>query len=201
VLAVALAGTVFFGSALAVIALDRPLAERVAERLLAAQIRRDLASDRGGDPGAALDRLARTLPPGTRALKVLRPERLGRTSRAELARSPAYEKLLDQLLDEARRFSLWNLGLFAATALLAAWRPPRSPYLLMPAAILTGATCLAAASYFLAEDWLFAFLTGGYAVYGYLVIWGAAAALLADVAFNRTRISALLARVFWHWQP
>jgi hypothetical protein len=201
VLGVAIAGTVFFGSALALTALDRPWAERAAERILAVQVRRDLASGAATDPGVALDRLSRTLPPGTQALKVLRPERLGQPPRAELARSPAYQKLLDQLLHEARRFSLCNLALFAVTGLLAAWRGRDSLFLLLPAAILTGATCLAGASYFLAEDWLLAFVTGGYAVCGYLVVWGTAAALLADIAFNRTRFSAVIARALWHWQP
>jgi hypothetical protein len=85
--------------------------------------------------------------------------------------------------------------------LLAAWRGRDSLFLLLPAAILTGATCLAGASYFLAEDWLLAFVTGGYAVYGYLVVWGTAAALLADVALNRGRVSAVVARALWYWQP
>jgi hypothetical protein len=192
---------VAFGGTLALIALDRPLAERAAEGVLAVKVRRDLASGTADDPRAALDRLARTMPPGTRGLKVLRPERLGAPSGPEFVRSTSYQELLDHLLDEVRRLSLWNVALFAATGLLAAWRRRDSVYLVLPAAILATATCLATASYFLAEDWLFAFLTAGYAFYSYLLVWAATAALLADIAFNRARVSALLARALWHWQP
>jgi hypothetical protein len=128
------------------IALDRPLAERTAEELLVVQVRRDLASGAPGDPRLALDRLARTLPPNTRALKVLRPERLGEASGPELAPSASYQTLLDQLLDEVRPLSLWNLALFAATGLLAAWGRRDAVYLVLPAAILAAATSLATAS-------------------------------------------------------
>jgi hypothetical protein len=198
-LGVAVAGTLVFGGALVLLAADHSRAVRAAERLVAVQIRRDLVSGARGDPATALDQLTRTLPPGTRALEVLRPDRLD--SSLTGTRSSVYQDLVDRLLAQARRFSLWNLCLFAVTLVLAVWPGRSSTYLIVPAAVLAGATVLAAAFYLLAEDWLLAFATARYGGYIFVVIWGAAAALLADIAFNEARVTALLARGLWHWQP
>jgi hypothetical protein len=189
------------------------------------RVERDLAVALGiaapAAPGALVEQLFGGLPGRAKEMALIRRDRPGdvrdaRVGNADTTAEPpiepdvvapealvrgTYRLLLDDLIHELRVFAGINCGLFALTTLLAGWRRQDTRPLLLPAGILGGTTCVAMVSYFAAQEWSFAFLTGDYIGYWYLVLIGVVSSFLADIAFNRARITSLLDRTVWQWLP
>jgi hypothetical protein len=223
---VCLAGTLVFGSVLAMTFANASFIARAAEAFLISRVERELAVSLGNEaPGALVDSVVHAMPEEAKELTVVRADRLrevirdraaGRRPGAEIegpaapavatAAEPvlalareAYRWRLAALIHELRVFSGCTGALFALTTLLAAWRRQDTPCLVLPAGILAVATSLGGIAYCLAQNWFWAFLTGNYIGFWYLVLVGTVASLLADIACNRARVTSVFARALWRW--
>ena len=217
-----LAGTVAFGGVFVNTLLNRAAIEQTAETFLMRRAEHALGisvcTGTAASPGASMDRLMASLPKKTKELSVVRPQGLqegirgragsgGPTSAADRGREGGdsvtlgapYPRLLAGLIREVRVFTACNFALFAFTTLLAAWPRRHLPHLVVPAAILAATTGSTAGVYLAVQDWFWTFMTGAYVGYWYLVFVGAVASLLADVAWNRARVTSLVLRPWWHW--
>jgi hypothetical protein len=214
-----------FGAFFATTFWKRAATERAVERLVIKRVERDLAVALGigapATPGALVEHLLGGLPGRAKEVAIIRrgqPDdgRDARGSDADTTAEPPiepdgdapkalvsgiYRRLLDDLIHELRVFAGINCGLFALTTLLAGWRRQDTRHLLLPAGLLAGTTCVAVVSYFAAQEWSFAFLTGDYIGYWYLVLICVVSSFLADIAFNRARITSLFDRGLWQWLP
>lgn len=105
-----------------------------------------------------------------------------------------YAQVAGALLHEVRIFSASNGVVFLLLALVA-WRWKRaSLQLLAPAAVLLGAAAIIACMYLLNQNWLQTILLGDYVGYLYIPYLAAALVFMADVVFNRARLSSLVVR-------
>jgi hypothetical protein len=217
-------GAAAFGGVF-VVAAARPLVvERVARGFLTRQLERELGIHEGAATPDMLETLVEGivggLPRTPSELVVVRPERLREAVRSAEATGPsqparapaeqsgkdyrtlaeaAYRRLIVELVHELRIFSGTTCVLFAATVVLAASRRRDARQLLLPACILAGATCFASVTYLISQRWFWTFLTADYVGYGYLVLTAGIAALLVDIAYNRGRVTSIIARRLWWW--
>jgi hypothetical protein len=121
-------------------------------------------------------------------------------AQADPGRWADHQSRLDALVREVRVFSGCNLGLFAVVTFLAAWRWHDTPQLVAPAAALAGTTCAGVAIYLLAQNWSEAFLRADYLGFWYLPWVAAGLLLLADMGYNDSEISSVIARVLHYLQ-
>ena len=178
---------------------DQPGIERAAGTFLKQRVEHEVGARLPGDtPEVFVDRVLGAMPGQAREVTVVRGDRLGAASAAVTG---AYRRLLGALVHELRVVAGCTFGLFALTALLALSSRRRAAHLLVPAGILAAATGLALVGYLLGQSWAWAFLTGRYLGFWYLAVVGVVAALLADVAWNRARVSAAIARALWDVPP
>jgi hypothetical protein len=217
-MAVCLAGMVASGVSYAIISARPAGIERAAAGYLLGRVARELGVEPGGPMDAAVRSLIQSVPAAAKEIVVLRTERLRETLRRRATppgeESPpgtaaahgvlprveaAYQRRLAALVHELRVFTGCNALLFGFTAMLLAWRGRQAPYLLVPAGILTLSTGAAAILYLITQDWLWAFVSGHYFGYGYLVLVGLLAALLIDIAFNEARACQAIAQALWWW--
>jgi hypothetical protein len=106
-----------------------------------------------------------------------------------------YGSVTGKLLREVRIFSAANAAVFALLGLLTLVRRNETRKLLLPCLVLVGAVLISGAIYLFGQNWLHTIIFGDYVGLAYLLYLALAAALLADVAWNRGRISQLLAQV------
>jgi hypothetical protein len=104
----------------------------------------------------------------------------------------SYAQVRSKLLRELRIVSGANALAFALVALIAGWRRRSTLQLALPAALLLIATVTTGALYLFAQDWLHTIVFGEYVGFAYLGWLGFAVALLADIVFNRARITTEL---------
>jgi hypothetical protein len=121
---------------------------------------------------------------------------LGRIASLEQARAElngmiesAYASVSASLMREFRIFSGSNAVAFGLLALVTWLRRAAALQLLMPAIVLLGAAGVTAALYLFEQNWLHTIVFGQYWGMAYVVYLAAVAALLADVVFNRARIT------------
>ena len=104
----------------------------------------------------------------------------------------AYASVTANLMREFRIFTASNAAAFALLALVTYYRRAAALQLALPAVVLVGAVGITAGLYLFNQNWLHTVLYSQYVGLAYVAYLGAAAALLADVLFNRARVSTRL---------
>jgi hypothetical protein len=103
-----------------------------------------------------------------------------------------YGRVTGKLLREVRIFSAANATVFALLGLLTLTRRNETRQLLLPCVVMVGAVLISSAIYLFGQNWLHTIIFGDYVGLAYLLYLALAAALLADVVFNRGRVSQVL---------
>lgn len=104
----------------------------------------------------------------------------------------AYASVAANLLREFRIFTAANASAFAILALVTYRRRGAALQLMLPAVALVGAVAVTGGLYLFNQDWLHTILYSQYVGLTYVAYLGAVAALLADVVFNRARVTTRL---------
>lgn len=104
----------------------------------------------------------------------------------------AYATVSANLLREFRIFTAANASAFAILALVTYRRRGAALQLMLPAVALVGAVAVTGGLYLFNQDWLHTVLYSQYVGLTYVAYLGAVAALLADVVFNRARVTTRL---------
>ena len=93
------------------------------------------------------------------------------------------------LLRELRIFSGANALVFILLGVITWVRRRAGLQLILPAVVLVGAAGVVGALYIFGQDWLHTIVFNDYVGLGYFAYLGVAVAFLADVVFNRARVS------------
>lgn len=96
------------------------------------------------------------------------------------------------LLREVRIFTAANALVFLLLFATTYARRRAGLQLLLPAVVLAGAAVLVAGLYLFGQDWLHTIVFSDYTGLTYFAYLGAAMLFLADVAFNRARVSTTI---------
>ncbi|MDO5289252.1 MAG: hypothetical protein Q4F13_06410 [Pseudomonadota bacterium] len=126
----------------------------------------------------------------TRAQQQERLDSLGRVRErlGQLIES-AYGTVRDELLRELRIVSGSNAVAFALLGVVTLLRRRATWHLLLPVLVLTGAVLISTGLYLFNQDWLHTLLFGQYVGWAYSAYLAVVAGFLADLAFNRGRVS------------
>lgn len=100
-----------------------------------------------------------------------------------------YRDVAESMIREFRIFTGANVIMFALLGITAAIRRGASLQLVLPAIVLLGAMGIIGFLYLFNQDWLHTILFGDYVGLAYFAYLGVAVAFLADIAFNRARIT------------
>jgi hypothetical protein len=101
----------------------------------------------------------------------------------------SYANVRAQLLREFRIFTGSNALAFILLGAITLARPKASLQLLLPALVLVGAVAVTGSFYLFGQDWLHTIVFGDYVGWAYALYLAGVASLLADIAFNRARVS------------
>jgi hypothetical protein len=101
----------------------------------------------------------------------------------------AYASVSAQLLRELRIFAGSNALAFAALGAVTYARRGAALQLVLPAFVLLGALTATSVIYLFNQDWLHTIVYSDYVGFAYLGYLALASALLADVVFNRARVT------------
>jgi hypothetical protein len=104
----------------------------------------------------------------------------------------AYSSVTSNLMREFRIFTGSNAIAFLLLALITYWRRGATLQLVLPAFVLVGATFTVGSLYLFNQNWLHTLLYGQYVGFAYIAYLGAAALGLADVSFNKARVTTLM---------
>jgi hypothetical protein len=119
---------------------------------------------------------------------------LARAGLASVVES-AYASTAASLLREFRIFTGANAVAFALLGLVTYFRRRAALQILLPAIVLVGAVALTGGIYLLRQDWLHTIVFGDYVGWAYAA-WLASVALgLADIVFNRARVTTRVVNV------
>jgi hypothetical protein len=100
-----------------------------------------------------------------------------------------YREVAESLMREFRIFTGANAIMFAFLGVTAAIRRGAGLQLILPTFVLLGAVGIVGFLYLFNQDWLHTILYGEYVGLGYFAYLGVAVAFLADIVFNRARIT------------
>lgn len=100
-----------------------------------------------------------------------------------------YAQVRDHLLREFRIFTGSNALALALLGGISYWRRGAAFQLLLPAVVILGAASITGSLYLFQQDWLHTILFSDYVGFAYLGYFSAVALLLADVVFNRARVT------------
>jgi hypothetical protein len=109
-----------------------------------------------------------------------------------------YMETAKALTREFRIFTGANAALFMLLAVTTLVRTRATLQLALPALVLIGAAGIVAFFYVFEQDWLRTVVFADYVGLGYFAYLGLAIALLADIAFNRARITTEAVNVSLH---
>lgn len=101
----------------------------------------------------------------------------------------AYVSVSAQLLRELRIFAGSNALAFAALGAVTYARRGAALQLVLPAFVLLGAVAVTSVIYLFNQDWLHSIVYSDYVGFAYLGYLALASALMADVVFNRARVT------------
>jgi hypothetical protein len=101
----------------------------------------------------------------------------------------AYASVSAQLLRELRIFVSSNALAFAALGAVTYARRGAALQLVLPAVVLLGAVTATSVIYLFNQDWLHSIVYSDYVGFAYLGYLALASALMADVVFNRARVT------------
>jgi hypothetical protein len=113
----------------------------------------------------------------------------------ELLIRTKYMEAAHALTREFRIFTGANAVVFLLLLLVTALRPRAGLQLVLPAMVLLGAAGVVGYLYLFEQDWLNTIVFAEYVGLGYFAYLALAIALLADVAFNRARVSTRVVNV------
>lgn len=103
-----------------------------------------------------------------------------------------YQAMLSRLLHELRIFTGINASLFACTSAVLWWHRRAMQCVLVPAALLTTASCISVWFYLNAQNWLWTVLLSDYVGWWYIAWVAAVGAMLADIVLNRARVTTAI---------
>jgi len=107
-----------------------------------------------------------------------------------------YMEIAERLTLEFRIFTATNALVLFALA-FAAGAKPRAGLLLLPASLVLSASAIATGYFYIfQQDWLRTIIFGTYVGFAYIGYLGIVFALLADLVFNRGRVTATLLNLF-----
>jgi hypothetical protein len=101
----------------------------------------------------------------------------------------SYASVRRGLLREFRIFTGSNAAAFALLGLTTLVRRKAGLQLFLPVLVLVGAVAVTGSLYLFNQDWLHTIVFGEYVGFGYALYLAVVAASLADIAFNRARVS------------
>jgi hypothetical protein len=104
----------------------------------------------------------------------------------------AYASVTSKLIRELRIVAASNTVAFAVLACIAFIRKKASLQLALPAFVLLGAVIVTGGMYLFNQNWLHTIVFGQYVGLGYCFYLAGVALLLADVVFNRARVTTVL---------
>ncbi|HSV48004.1 MAG TPA: hypothetical protein VLJ58_19590 [Ramlibacter sp.] len=104
----------------------------------------------------------------------------------------AYTSVTANLLREMRISTASNAVAFAALGLVTFFRRRAALQLVLPAIVLVGATGISGALYLFNQNWVHTVIYGQYVGFAYAAYLVLAAVFLADVVFNRARVTTRL---------
>ena len=110
----------------------------------------------------------------------------------------SYASVTANLMREFRIFTASNAVAFALLGLVTLFRRGSALQLVLPAVVLVGAVAVTASLYLFNQNWLHTVLYSQYLGLAYAGYLGAAAAFLADIVFNRARITTELVNAALH---
>jgi len=103
-----------------------------------------------------------------------------------------YMKVVGELKRDIRIFSISNIGVFSLLLLASFLKPAARVHLLVPAVLLTVSTLVCSYFYVFQQNWLLTIIQSDYVGFGYLAYLGIVALFLADIAFNKARVTTQL---------
>lgn len=106
-----------------------------------------------------------------------------------------YASVAASLMREFRIFTASNALAFALLGLVTLFRRRSGLQLLLTAVVLVGAVALTGGVYVFNQDWLHTIVFGEYVGLGYAAYLAGVTLLLADVAFNRARVTTRIVNV------
>jgi ABC-type multidrug transport system fused ATPase/permease subunit len=109
----------------------------------------------------------------------------------------SYASVTHNLMREFRIFSAANAAAFALLGLVTCFRRAAALQLMLPAVVLLGAAVITGALYLFNQNWLHTIIYSDYVGMAYFAYLAAVALALADVIFNKARVTTwLLNRAF-----
>jgi hypothetical protein len=112
-----------------------------------------------------------------------------------------YAKVSAGILRELRIFSAINATAFLFLGLLTLRRQQHCRQLMLPAIVVLGAVGISISCYLFNQDWLHTLVFSDYLGYGYAAYLLIVALLLADIAFNRARVTGAIIRSVFDTAP
>jgi hypothetical protein len=109
--------------------------------------------------------------------------------RLELLIRSKYMETTEALTREFRIFTGANTAVFILLAVTTLVRKRANLQLALPALVLIGVACIVAFFYVFKQDWLHTIIFSNYVGLGYFAYLSLAIALIADIAFNRARLT------------
>jgi hypothetical protein len=104
----------------------------------------------------------------------------------------AYASVSDKLIREFRIVTASNAAAFALLFLVTYYRRRAALQLALPAVVLVSAVLITSALYLFNQNWLHTVIYAEYMGLGYAAYLAAVSALLADVVFNRARLTTIM---------
>jgi len=103
-----------------------------------------------------------------------------------------YVSVAQSLIREFRIFTASNAFAFVLLGLVTLRRKAAGLQLALPAAVLLGAVVITGGFYLFGQNWLHTIVFANYTGFAYTAYLAAVAAMLADVAFNRARVTTTI---------
>lgn len=107
----------------------------------------------------------------------------------------AYASVARSLMRELRIFTASNAAAFALLGVVTFVRRKATLQLALPAVVLVGAVAVTGTLYLFNQNWLHTIVFGQYVGLTYSVYLAGVALLLADIVFNRARVSTQIVRL------
>lgn len=100
-----------------------------------------------------------------------------------------YMKVVGELKRDIRIFSISNIGVFCLLLLASFLKPVARVHLLVPAVLLSISTLICSYFYVFEQNWLLTIIHSDYVGFGYLAYLAIVALFLADIVFNKARVT------------
>jgi len=109
-----------------------------------------------------------------------------------------YLGVVADLKRDIRIFTSSNIAIFALLLLATFLKPNARAHLIIPAALLTASTLICSYFYVFEQNWLMTIIHSDYVGYAYLGYLAVVSFFLADIIFNRARVTTELINAFFN---